>query len=179
MTRNNKKINWRHILLHFVGIWCLQTLGMHIGYLSEAAYLESLKTMVLDDAPQGWLVSKYLHIMLKVGYISAGMLVAGFLLSLGLSIYRKWFWVNSLLSFVFLILISILIGYTHHPLGWLFNPVNTFPGSVLIQQLFFVGFFILLAIFIFFLPVVNRWIEKPYRESIRQQELQLEEENLS
>ena len=109
-----KRLNWKLILVHFIATWFFIHSFYILSYLHDIEFTEFIMknrnhTPVFDEIPFD---TKRMSNFFMVTGISKfiGLLVA-FMISLSISIYRKWFWLNS----VFVLLIT----YTFFKLDFL------------------------------------------------------------
>lgn len=109
-----KRLNWKLILVHFFATWLFIHSFYILSYLHDIEFTEFImknrnQTPVFDEIPFG---TKRMSNFFMVTGISKfiGLLIA-FIISLSISAYRKWFWLNSVLV--------LLITYTFFRLDFL------------------------------------------------------------
>lgn len=114
MKENLKRLNWKLILLHFVATWFFIHSFYILSYLHDIEFTEFIiknrnEIPVFDEIPFD---TKRMGNFFMITGVSKfiGLLVA-FIISLGISLYRKWFWLNSVLV--------LLITYTLFRLDFL------------------------------------------------------------
>ena len=99
------RINWRQVLVHTVAFWFVAYAFETLSYLFHLKIIYAVKSsgneMIAEAATTDDL---YLFLVWKSLSGSIGLLTA-FLVSIILSIKRRWFWLNSLLSFILTILL--------------------------------------------------------------------------
>lgn len=172
-----RKVNWKHIIIHLVAIWLSQRAGTHAGFLTDVPFLQGLHNSgeQWEGYVQGVSGSRLYELLRMVAYSGAAAMLIGFILSLIISVRRKWFWVNSLLSLVLLIVLSIVTGkLDFYPLQFLITSMNAF-NSVLLYHSIFVFFSLTIAFVLFFHHAINRWIRKNYEADQRDFTFQFDE----
>jgi hypothetical protein len=111
-----KRINWRHILAHFFAVWFISHGALFLSYLTDIGLIEpqgfrDYSTMAWTDEDMS---ARRIKFLMNVGYFVAWGRVGGFIISLVVSIVRKWFWINSVIAFVALLGITRLYDIDHH-----------------------------------------------------------------
>jgi hypothetical protein len=157
------RINWRLILVHYVAIWFFLKSFQTFGYL----YNTDLVNIYLNEPDGKWqqalsklsAVETVNIILYPAIAASIGMLV-GFIMSLILSICKKWFWVNSLLAFALVYLLSWL-----HLLDIsIIRVILLFPGRFINNATHLIIFngsiLIFFGLLLFFSRWSNRFIQK-------------------
>lgn len=148
-----KKINWRQISTHALAMWffmyALETLTT-LFYLDTVELIRDTNGNTEEIAKRDafWPV-KITSYSVSVGVISLAGLFLGFVTGLILSSKNNWFWFNTFLS---LVLIIILIRL--HLTGWSqLKPFLYFPGQLFSNLFieFFLNGIILLSLGSFFL----------------------------
>lgn len=164
------KLNWRHILLHFVAFWLFiygcRTLS-NLGFtklidgfrLSNYKLNETLANQNISSSE----VTSYLVWYYWSAFL--GLLVA-FCISLIVSFKRHWFWPNT-----FIILLVTYALHRNDLLGWEYlNETLLFIGRLFnnssVEFLLNGSLLLMVALLIFFLKPINRFIERGYTRSI-------------
>ncbi len=161
MTVLKKKVNWKHLAVHGLAIWMLQKAGAQAGLLTDTELLNILADpSMAPDMHDGEILQRRFEMLIRMGYFSGGAILAGFLCSMFITLRQKWYWLNSLLAFLLVLLITWLMALS--PIvglmkGWL----NLFQDLVLVEILF-LTFFLVAALLLFFLPALQKWIRKDY-----------------
>jgi len=126
MTKS-KDLNWRQIFFHFLGMLFFALAFQSFAYLTNLQLAESIRhssaaerEIIRQQAGATTLNDLYFSIEIArtIGF------VLGFVFSLVISALRKWYWVNSAVSLI----IILLLGFTDM-LGWSFK-VSMFMFSV-------------------------------------------------
>jgi hypothetical protein len=102
-----ERLNWRQVLIHSLACWFFAVSFETFSYLFHLKTIDAVRTYGLTDTFQESGVTTGDLSLLLVWKTLAGAIgwLAAFFISLFLSIKRGWFWVNSLLSLVFTILL--------------------------------------------------------------------------
>lgn len=158
-----KRLNWRHVALHFIAtlffVYSFQT----FAFLSMSTVVNIVRDNGKDSIYQA-LIEKKLYpvdltlFSLWINFAPLIGLLVGFIISLSISIKRKWFWFNS-----FLVLVLVYILGRFNQLGWHYlKNIFLTPGQIFknVKLEFFTNGFILLTLglLIFFLPKTNKFI---------------------
>ncbi len=103
------RINWRQVLVHAVAFWFVSHAFETLYYLFDLKIVDAAKSSEMNMKEmlqeQGITIEELqMFLVCKSLSGSIGLLFA-FFLSLLMSIRRKWFWLNSLLSLVLTILL--------------------------------------------------------------------------
>jgi len=100
------KLNWRLILIHFLAIWFFSVSFRSLAYLYDYKFLHLLQKSILGSH---WnsktMMHAYPHVgvrisidALRISLLAFVGLLAAFLLSLGITLKMRWFWLNSVLA---------------------------------------------------------------------------------
>src|SRR5688572_19268049 len=120
MTLHNYigKINWRQILMHFIASWFFIYAFQTISFLYNTNLVDIVRQTdgdftikTLND--NGTTASDLVYFQLWTGTSGVIGLLVAFIFSLVISIRKKWFWVNSLLTFI-----GTYLLYRFGLLGW-------------------------------------------------------------
>jgi len=160
--RKRKNLNWKQIVFHLLGMLFFALAFQHFAYLTNLNLSELIRlsgsverVSTSNEATPSTLTE--LWISIEFGRTIGSVL--GLVLSLIISARRKWYWINSVISF----LIILLLGF------WIFKnsaflfPVSFLPGAsyyIVIGCLF-------LAIGVLFL-LLKRPVEMKKDRSIRE-----------
>lgn len=162
MKENLKRLNWKLILLHFVATWLFIHSFYILSYLHDIEFTEFImknrnEIPVFDEIPFD---TKRMGNFFMITGVSKfiGLLIA-FIISLSISIYRKWFWLNSVLV--------LLITYTLFRLDFLlwdylkviFRFIGGFMPNVILDFLVDGLVMLFLGLLIFFQKKINQIIE--------------------
>ena len=162
MKENLKRLNWKLILLHFVATWFFIHSFYILSYLHDIEFTEFImknrnEIPVFDEIPFD---TKRMSDFFMITGVSKfiGLLIA-FIISLSISIYRKWFWLNSVLV--------LLITYTLFRLDFLlwdylkviFRFIGGFMPNVILDFLVDGLVMLFLGLLIFFQKKINQIIE--------------------
>lgn len=150
-----RKLNWRHILVHFVAFWFFIYAFQTLSYLHDPDGIKQLS----DKNTQAHGLT---NLELWENISGQAGLVVGFIISITISIKRHWFWINSFIAFVLIYFLFKfnLLGWPHlknffWSLGRKLNPSSIeflFNGIVLLT----------IGLLIFFLKGLNRFVDKNY-----------------
>jgi hypothetical protein len=103
------QLNWRQIIIHFIASFCLMLAFRMLTFLTNIKLLETVLYPKSDlNEEQGKILSDVLSFSITISLIGSLGLLISFIISLTISLKKKWGWINSIL--VFLIIYS---------LGWL------------------------------------------------------------
>ena len=158
-----KKLNWRHILIHFLAIWSFITSFKYFSYLydtrlfkiiipgNSSAYLEAIKTQKI-----------FLTEIVDYAYVVNSSWLLGLLsaciISLVISLRKHWFWVNSLLSFLAVFIVNIILFKRGHPEGY-FAAIYNNPIPLSVTTSMIIGLLCLtIGCWLFFSRFVNNFI---------------------
>jgi p-aminobenzoyl-glutamate transporter AbgT len=125
-----KKLNWKHILLHFIALWFFAFAFQTFAFLSDLNLSELLRHT--DNAQKAIIDRNYdivalTNLNLTIALSNSIGLLTGFVISIIVSIKRKWPWINSLI--VFIVIFSL--GYLNL-LGWEYlKNIFLLPGEAL------------------------------------------------
>lgn len=157
-----KRLNWKLILVHFIATWLFIHSFYILSYLHDIEFTEFImknrnQTPVFDEIPFD---SKRMNNFFMVTGISKfiGLLVA-FIISLSISFYKKWFWLNSVLV--------LLITYTFFRLDFLlwdylkviFRFIGGFMPNITLDFLVDGLIMLFLGLLIFFSKKINQIIK--------------------
>lgn len=156
-------LNWRLVAVHFVAAWFFMYSFQTLAVLHNTPLLDIIRKQGTVDVQV--ILNKYKIDAGELTYFilwtslanTAGLLVA-FGISLTITIRRKWFWFNSLLVLILVILLSRL-----DLLGWQYlKRMLLMPGKIFssaAMEYLANGLLMLsLGLFIFFWPALNRFI---------------------
>ncbi|HEY4286271.1 MAG TPA: hypothetical protein VGN00_04150 [Puia sp.] len=133
INRNVRRLNWRQILVHFLAAWLLTYASELFGYFRNIPFMEVLMKRDSNFTFQ-YIKSKnlgttdiYSYALFVNEVWLIGLLLA-FLISLNLSLKRRWWWGNSLI--VIILVYFIKFAYNHfignHTGKW-FSTISNFP----------------------------------------------------
>jgi hypothetical protein len=154
------RLNWKHILIHFIAFWLIAHAAMILAYLTNVELIEIARTSpdfkkeAVDRNISSVDVANVV-VATAIAYLAAKLLA--FILAIVICIKRKWFWLN---SFIALVLLYILGFFTTS--GWdVLKYIFLFPGSFFNGAAFYIinGLIMLLLglLFLFW----KRGIQKP------------------
>lgn len=156
------RINWRQILVHAIAFWFFMYAFQTLSYLFHLKLIDIVRVsnnnlndaMTKNDIGPVELTS----FLITEGFANIGGLITAFIISLLLSRKNKWFWINSLIALLLVIILSktgINLWDTLRPvfysLGWLFsNSLVTYliNGILLLS----------IGLLLLFLNPINRFI---------------------
>ena len=155
------RLNWRHILIHFIAFWFFSRAFMILSYLQNIALVDimlhsnSKDTIVRTDSTN----SDLINFMLWTGAASTIGLLVGLLIAILISLKHRWFWFNSLIAFLAVFLL-VRFGLS----GWnIMKQIFLTPGQITQNTTmeFLINGSILLSIgiFILFFKPLIRFIE--------------------
>lgn len=162
MKKILKRLNWKLILFHFIATWLFIHSFYILSYLHDIEFTEFImknrnEIPVFDEIPFD---TKRMGNFFMITGVSKfiGLLIA-FIISLSISIYRKWFWLNSVLV--------LLITYTLFRLDFLlwdylkviFRFIGGFMPNVILDFLVDGLVMLFLGLLIFFQKKINQIIE--------------------
>ena len=153
MKENLKRLNWKLILLHFVATWLFIHSFYILSYLHDIEFTEFImknknETPVFEEIPFD---TKRMSNFFMITGVSKfiGLLVA-FIISLSISIYKKWFWLNSVLvliiAFVFFKLDLLFWDY----LKIIFRFIGGFMPNIILDFLVDGSVMLFLGLLVFF-----------------------------
>jgi len=154
------RLNWRHILIHFIAFWFFRHAFMILSYLQNIALVDiMLHSNYKDTIRTNSTNAELINFMLWTGAASTIGLLVGFLIAILISIKRRWFWLNSLIAFLAIFLLT-RFGLS----GWsILKQVFLTPGQITDNTTieFLINGVILLSIgiFILFFKPLIRFIE--------------------
>ena len=163
-----KKINWRQILVHFVGMTFLIFSLEQLSYLFNIDMFETLRksTSIEDEnikeliQKKGWTFGEFVSKMFYLSFYWLLGLFFGLIISMSISIRKKWYWLNSFIAFLlayFLIKQGIL--------GWNFlKVIFLMPGKIFNNLTLYLAtnatILIVTGLFIFYNKKINNFISK-------------------
>jgi len=167
MTLHNfiGKINWRQLLIHFVACWFFIHAFQTLSFLYNINLVDTIRQAngrdtikILTDKGTTATELVYFQLWTSIsGFI--GLLVA-FIISLLISLKRRWFWFNSIIiliaTYAFYRLDTLTWPYSQKIFWYLGQMSNNSTVEFLINGLILLA----IGIFIFFLKTSNRFIEK-------------------
>jgi hypothetical protein len=109
-----KRLNWKLILIHFIATWLLIHSFYILSYLHDIEFTEFImknRSQVPDFDEIPFDTKRMSDFFMITGVSKFIGLLVAFIISLSISIYRKWFWLNSVLV--------LLITYTLFRLDFL------------------------------------------------------------
>lgn len=103
------KINWRLIVFHFVALWFFCHAALTFTYLSEVHLVNIVRQTAdenLSDVLRSYNVQpgELADFLALPYFVEFGGLFIAFLISILISVKRRWFWVNSLLVLILALL---------------------------------------------------------------------------
>jgi hypothetical protein len=126
------KLNWRLMIVHILACWFFFHALWQLGFLYDYNYLEEIRRHINEhnyrdfNNYRGLDARRIAMIPFNAALIGLGGLLAGFVLSLLLSLKHKWFWVNSV---IILLITFILFCLDRFYFDYL-RPVFRFPGRL-------------------------------------------------
>ena len=158
-----RRLNWRQVAIHFIATWffmySFQTLAaLHNTDLIDIVRQSSQEdiTKALSESTTSAYQLVYFNLWTGIGN-TVGLLVA-FIISLSLSIRRKWFWFNSFIVLLVAYVLSWfgLLGWTYLKIIFL-TPGEIFSNTTL--QFLTNGILLLsLGLLTFFMSQSNKFI---------------------
>jgi len=160
------KLNSRLLLVHLIATWFVMY-GFHeLSFLHNLEFVDWYRKVGYSNAMRELIrtrkdsISEITYLVLIPQYAILGAKIVCLIISLVICRVNRWFWVNSLLIFLFFFVPVktefsawyYLKGILHYP-GYLFNNtalVYTINGTYLIA----------IGLFLFFSPVIKRFINK-------------------
>lgn len=159
-----KGVNWRQIVIHFVAIWLFSLAFEAFSYLLDTEFLSQLilakqKHIKVKTLLEGQSGEKFTNIFYHsaIGYFSGLML--GLIISIIISIRRRWFWLNSLLA----LSVIFILGQLWIINSYFLRAVFLFPGIILqdisLTVIINASILLLLGCILFFTPKANEFIQ--------------------
>ena len=146
------KLNWKHILFHFLGFWFFAQAFKMFAFLNNLNAAETIRlSKTLEEISSASSLSK-LVVNMAIGF-TLGYLVA-LCLCFVVSRKIKGSYINSIIAFlVFIVLVQL--GWT----GWSFlKQIFLLPGSFVNGSLYYIiNGLVLLALGIIFIFVIRRF----------------------
>ena len=165
MTFQNfiSRLNWRQVLIHFVAFWFFIYAFQTLSHLYDIKLIDTVRQSNQHDtiknlSDRGTTTSDLTYFLFWTGISGFIGLLVAFIISLTLSIKRRWFWVNSLITFI-----VIYALYRFNLLGWAYlKTIFWYPGQTFSNTTveFLINGLILLLVglLIFFLKRPNQFI---------------------
>jgi hypothetical protein len=169
-----KKLNWRQILIHFLAIWLIMYSLKHSSYFIDMRIFKMIipgnkpdLLQALKENTVSWDEVKT-YISLTSSFWFYGLLL-GFLISLIISIKRRWYWVNTIISSCGVYLIyrmpEVFFNYRmsfdkKYSAGW---HTTIYPNYITPSIFWYTTvavFCLAAALFLFFSKRVNKFIAK-------------------
>jgi hypothetical protein len=156
-----KRINWRHILVHFIAMWLIVHGTWFLSYLTDIELLAPRRNG--DPAFMSWtdgdMLTRRMAFLMNIGIFVACGKIGGFILSLLITLWRKWYWLNPVIGFAALTGLTRAYDISHYnSAGQLYH----LPGSVFESTFLSVlvsGVLLLTAgLLLLFLKPVNQFI---------------------
>jgi len=166
-----RKLNWRLILIHFLAIWLFMGAFRLFASLYDYNFLHTLKasSKALNDLhllyPNTNLGERLAENLMRMTLMQFVGLLGAFLISLGIALKMRWFWLNSIIVFtagsaVFILKKAVYgelspiyyISYIQYIFPKKSNPIWEYGATALIT--------LILAILLLFSPLVIRFINK-------------------
>jgi len=155
MTKS-KKINWKQVFVHFLGMLFFALAFQSFAYLTNLNLSELIRhsnnaerEIIRQEAGATTLNDLYFSIELArtIGF------VLGFLVSILISRIRNWYWVNSTLSLIMILLLGFagLLGWSSTNFLLLF-PFRFLSGS---------SYYILIGIVLLAIGIILLLIKQP------------------
>lgn len=148
-----KHLNWKHILLHFIATWFFIHSFYILSYLHDIEFTEFIiknrnEMPVFEEVPFD---TKRMSDFFMITGVSKfiGLLVA-FIISFSISIYRKWFWLNSVLALLIAFLLFKLDLLLWDYLRIVFRFTGGFMPNVILDFLFDGLVMLFLGLLLFF-----------------------------
>jgi hypothetical protein len=159
-----KGVNWRQIVIHYVAIWLFSLAFEAFSYLLDTEFLSQLilakqKHIKVKTLLEGQSGEKFTNIFYHsaIGYFSGLML--GLIISIIISIRRRWFWLNSLLA----LSVIFILGQLGIINSYFLRAVFLFPGIILqdisLTVIINASILLLLGCILFFTPKANEFIQ--------------------
>jgi len=157
-----KRLNWKLILVHFIATWLLIHSFYILSYLHDIEFTEFImknRSQVPDFDEIPFDTKRMSDFFMITGVSKFIGLLVAFIISLSISIYRKWFWLNSVLV--------LLITYTLFRLDFLlwdylkviFRFIGGFMPNIILDFLVDGLVMLFLGLLIFFSKKINQIIE--------------------
>ena len=157
-----KRLNWKLILVHFIATWLFIHSFYILSYLHDIEFTEFImknRSQVPDFDEIPFDTKRMSDFFMITGVSKFISLLVAFIISLSISIYRKWFWLNSVLV--------LLITYTLFRLDFLlwdylkviFRFIGGFMPNVILDFLVDGLVMLFLGLLIFFSKKINQIIE--------------------
>jgi hypothetical protein len=130
------KLNWRQVLIHFVAFWFFIYAFQTLSYLYNIKLVDVLRYSHGHPSNETYInngitASDLSYFALRTSASGIAGLLAAFVISLIISLKRRWFWVNTLMAFILTYLL-----YEFNLSGWRFlKPVFGTRGKSLIIPL--------------------------------------------
>ena len=165
------RLNWRHVAIHFIATWFFMYSFQTLAVLHDINLVDIFRQSGKDSLMNAMKENKisgsdltYFTVWTSLAN-TIGLLVA-FGISLTISIKRKWFWFNS-----FLVLVVVLILGRFDLLGWKYlKEIFLKPGEIFSTttlEFLVNGLIILtLGLLTFFLAKTNKFIAKGNRATV-------------
>lgn len=165
MTQPNfsSRINWRQILIHFIGMWFFMCACHLLVYLCDMNLVEIVRRSKVGDVStnlesNGKTIDDLLNFSIWIDLSGFGGLIIGFLLSLIISLKKGWLWFNSVITFALAFAL-----YKFGDLGsvyvtnFLLN-TTSFMKNMFLEFAIWGGIFLVMGIFIFFSKKLRNFI---------------------
>ncbi|MGV3460104.1 MAG: hypothetical protein ACO1N9_06585 [Flavobacterium sp.] len=147
------KLNWKQIIIHMIAAWFLFGTLHQFYSLYRIDLLEGYK-----DGGMKFLSDNANEVNYYIFYLSLSGLVAALItlfISIILSIKKGWHWINSVLSFVIIMILKrVDLDYIERILfypGWQFKSLRI---GFVVNGLIMLS----VSLFLFFSPIVQRFI---------------------
>lgn len=159
------RLNWRQIAIHFIASCFLVYAFKILAYLYDTKFVDHIRHSNLGQKIQGIDLDYYSSAdfvnFIRIPFYSAmfGLLIA-FLISLIISIKQKWFWFNSLITF----LLTYFL-YRFDYLGWdyfkkIFLSLGQLFNNTFIEFLLNGTLLLTIGLLLFFLKPLMQFIDK-------------------
>lgn len=159
------KLNWRHILLHFIAACLMGLAFQQFSFLSDMSKFDALSILRNSGATklEAYLKGKNFtmaDVIIYFYYAKSGWVIGAliaFIISLAITKRKRWFWINSPIAF----LATFIIGRLNY-LDWNLKLIFLQPKPILLSNssyLLISGVLLLiLAFFLFFSKKSNHFI---------------------
>lgn len=161
------KLNWRQMLVHFVAMWFFIHAFQFLSYLTNIRLYEAVQTSSKNNGRFSTANFSAAELVSYLYYTTTSWffaLLLALIISLLMSKWKKWFWLNSLISF----LIAYLLERFDYS-GWYYlKHIFFLPGSVFKHTSYYPTFYLLtngavllsLGVVTFFNNRITRFVDE-------------------
>lgn len=104
------KINWRHILIHFLAISFISSGLTKFSVFFHMPLFEMMASGDYGSLSQGEFLQMRVNFLMTTAMIAAISKIGSLTLCVVISLKRKWFWLNSVIAFILLLVIENVAG---------------------------------------------------------------------